>query len=790
MSVPSPSSDTTGEYRLRETASTVGNYVVLTRPLTVTRLNQPAIDLLEHLRSGEYRSPESIATVMGFTEDIVKDLFERLHRRGFLEWRPKRDPEFHPPVSVVVTVRDDRENLERCLDTLAELTYPRYEVVVVDDGSTDGTRNVATDHKLATAGHLRLISVGTPNEPLGIGASRNRGVEAAANDVIAFTDADCRPRPEWLDDLVPILAHADLVGGRIRPAGTTAASVYEGINSSLDMGAYASRVDPNGDTPYLATANLVGRRAVFEAVPFPDRNVAEDVEVSWRAVRSGFDVVYTPTGVVEHRYRSAVRTFAGRRSTYGASEALLASTHDNDGERREISITHLFVVLLGLAGVVLSERVLVGVSLTLTLLVGIVGGIHLWGRYRQLPPTVSVVELAGSWGRERLSTLYTFSVEVTRYYAIPITIVGFLTWFAGVPRATTVLLAGVGTAVILPAIVEYWTHRPAVSVFGYLSYYLADHLGYQYGVYRGAITHRTISHVHPSARFQLVGPGTGFLRQIRSTPTTDPVRTVSVGNVSAQFGVESNPEEWWFEDDSLQAERLVLEELIDRLRPGDVFYDIGANIGLYSCLVHRRLKEGAIVAFEPHPPNAERLSENLARNDIDARVVRKALGSTNGYGTLTNPEGVSGSGTNTLVGTTKESEVSVDSIRREALSSEPPTPASPDSEAPTAPSRRRQPHSTRVTTGDSLVQADTLPRPTVMKIDVEGTELDVLHGLRQTLTEGRCRLVYCELHPNALAVRGTSPDAVRGFLRDCGFAVDTIQQFTDGRAIVRAQKCE
>ena len=79
-------------------------------------------------------------------------------------------------------------------------------------------------------------------EELGIGASRNRGVKAASHDVTAFTDADCRPRPEWLADLAPTLAAHDLVGGRIWPAGETPADAYEGMKSSLDMGARVTRI--------------------------------------------------------------------------------------------------------------------------------------------------------------------------------------------------------------------------------------------------------------------------------------------------------------------------------------------------------------------------------------------------------------------------------------------------------------------------------------------------------------------------------------------------------------------
>lgn len=786
MSVPSPSTNVTGEYRFRETVDTVGTLVVLNQPLTVTRLNQPAIDLLDHLDSDEYRSPASIAATTNYAEDAVEDLLDRLYRRGILEWRPVRDPEFRPPVSVVVTVRDDRENLERCLDALADLTYSTYEVVVVDDGSTDGTRDAATDHQLTADGCLRLVSVGEPNDPLGIGASRNRGVEAAANDVIAFTDADCRPRADWLDDLVPFLAAADFVGGRIRPAETTTASVYEGINSSLDMGSRASRVQPDGDTPYLATANVVGRRAVFEAIPFPDRNVAEDVDVSWRAVHAGFDVVYTPTGVVEHAYRTDIRSFAGRRSTYGASEALLAATHDTDGERIDVSTTHGLIAAAGLGGIILSRPIGIAIAMLLIVLTGLVGGVTLWRRYRRLPSIVSAMSLAKSWVRERLSTLYSAGTEVTRYYAAPIAMVGLLVWFVGEPVPATVLFASVGVAIVFPAAVEYRVHRPATSRTGYLLYYLADHLSYQYGVFRGAVRHRTLSHVRPSGRFRLVGPGTSIHRRFRDTSADDSLQTVVVGDVSARFIVDATPEQWWFDAETLQGERNVVEELLERLQSDDVFYDIGANIGMYSCLVGQTLEEGAVVAFEPHPPNADRLSENLSENEVDARLVRKALGSTNGYGTLTNTDSAPGTGTSTLVGTVQESGASRATVRSEPSNSIPVSSATQHREADRPVNDPSQ--STLVTTGDSLVQSGELPAPTVVKIDVEGTELDVLHGLRGTVSTDRCRLVYCELHPNALTVRGNAPDEVQAFLRECGFTLTTVQEFTDGRTIVRARK--
>lgn len=512
MAAPRPARSR-GQYRLRDSASVVDGVLVSRRPLVATRLNAAAIDLVAALDGGGFRTPEAVAAETEYDVDAVATLFERLHRRGFLAWRPDRDPGFRPPVSVVVTVRDDRDALDGCLDALAALDYRDYEVVVVDDGSTDGTRDAVRTHRLAHEDRLRVVAVGEPDAPLGIGASRNRGVEAASHDVIAFTDADCQPTAPWLADLVPYLAVHDLVGGRVRPAGSGPASAYEGVASSLDMGAYGARVDPDGDTPYLPTANLAGRRAVFEAVPFPDRNVAEDVDVCWRALAAGYDAAYTPEGVVRHDYRSTPRALAARRATYGGSEALLAREHDHDGRRVDVPLDGLLVAL-AVAAWSLSTGTVAAVALLVT---GLVGGAGLLARaattlrqYRRLGSAVSLRHVAESSLREAVSSAYAVSREVTRYYAIPLGALAALAW-PWAPTASLALGGGVAVAALLPFAVEYAVHRPSGGLLAYAGYYFADHAGYQVGVYQGALAHRTLAHLAPTNRFRLSGPGAGRL---------------------------------------------------------------------------------------------------------------------------------------------------------------------------------------------------------------------------------------------------------------------------------------
>ncbi|MBW3663702.1 MAG: glycosyltransferase [Actinobacteria bacterium] len=201
-------------------------------------------------------------------------------------------------VSVVIPVRDRAGLLRDCLEGLAAQTMQDFDVVVVDDGSTDDSGDVARGF------HDRLdVRVVTTS---GVGAveARRRGVANSDADYLAFTDSDCIPDPGWLAAGVRELERgADVVQGRTRAAGPV---------TPLDRTVAAAP----GDGLY-ATCNVFYRRAAFERaggfdpdlgarVGFrPGRSqralgMGEDTVLGWRVRRQGA-ATHTEDAVVRHQ---------------------------------------------------------------------------------------------------------------------------------------------------------------------------------------------------------------------------------------------------------------------------------------------------------------------------------------------------------------------------------------------------------------------------------------------------------------------------------------------------------
>jgi glycosyltransferase involved in cell wall biosynthesis len=194
-----------------------------------------------------------------------------------------------PRVSVIVPAFNASSTIGDGLSALLAQDAPwPYEVIVVDDGSDDGTAAVVE----AAGGGVRLLK----QEHLGPAEARNRGARSARGSALAFTDSDCVPEPDWLRQGVAALDRADLVQGRVLPDPAATRTAFDRtITIRREYGLYEA-------------ANLFVAGALFESLGgFEDwlparvgKPLAEDVWFGWRARRGGARTAFCDEALVHH----------------------------------------------------------------------------------------------------------------------------------------------------------------------------------------------------------------------------------------------------------------------------------------------------------------------------------------------------------------------------------------------------------------------------------------------------------------------------------------------------------
>lgn len=196
-------------------------------------------------------------------------------------------------ISVIIPHLNQPQMLARCLASLGDGTRTPDEIIVVDNGS---------DALPEVLDHVTLLEEVTLAGP---GPARNLGVAHATGDVLAFIDADCLARFDWLEEAERAIGNADILGGDVRigyvnPQKLTILEAYESIYS-YRMARYIR------EEGFTGTGNLVVKRDVLETVgPFAGLDKAEDRDWGRRATGMGYEITYVPQMRVYHPAR---RTF-------------------------------------------------------------------------------------------------------------------------------------------------------------------------------------------------------------------------------------------------------------------------------------------------------------------------------------------------------------------------------------------------------------------------------------------------------------------------------------------------
>jgi FkbM family methyltransferase len=196
---------------------------------------------------------------------------------------------------------------------------------------------------------------------------------------------------------------------------------------------------------------------------------------------------------------------------------------------------------------------------------------------------------------------------------------------------------------------------------------------------------------------------------------------------------------------SLGGERAVIKALLAELSGTETVWDVGACVGTYTSFIASVLITGTVVGFEPEATNRSRLRMNLTHNASAEhwKISPVALSDENGTCTLSSEFVEAGGGHHYLTANNSGRQIET-----------------------------RQ--------GDSLRKEWELTAPDVIKIDVQGAELAVLSGLKETLRETRS--IYLEIHPEKCSRYGTTAAETEAFLRDAGYSLTNLGTPTDRRS--------
>jgi hypothetical protein len=219
-------------------------------------------------------------------------------------------------ISVVIPAYNAEGTLQRCLAAVQAQDDDQYEVIVVDDGSTDTTAAIC-----ARFGVILLRNA----QRVGPAISRNRGADASTGSILAFTDADCVPPPDWLQDIRKWLEVAPVVCGTYRPAPWQNAL---GRFANLDWHLYWFRFIP-AETDSFSMGNVAFLREVFfdrerlEEHFFKRIAAAEDTVLAM-TIAERYRILSTGRLWVLHMHREQLLAYVKKHITTGFSRTLLS----------------------------------------------------------------------------------------------------------------------------------------------------------------------------------------------------------------------------------------------------------------------------------------------------------------------------------------------------------------------------------------------------------------------------------------------------------------------------------
>jgi len=260
-------------------------------------------------------------------------------------------------VSVVINVYNEEENIEDCLESLREQSLSDFELVVVDDGSTDDTMKIVEEFRDDFDMKELFFS------HKGLRESRKRGVEEASGDIVVIVDADEVLQKDFLENLLKPFddERVGAVGGRLRSEGEGwVTRAYGSLNEAF----YELRTDGE-EVDWIQGGCAAYRKEALEEVGgLVEGKVSEDKDISWKLKDGGWRVVLKEEAVALHKDPQDLKSVMKREHAIGVRESTLISEHKNRMSWKELSrffpLSAIFFLILGFVHVYFFGLILLG----------------------------------------------------------------------------------------------------------------------------------------------------------------------------------------------------------------------------------------------------------------------------------------------------------------------------------------------------------------------------------------------------------------------------------------------
>lgn len=274
-------------------------------------------------------------------------------------------------VSVVIPVKNNAKLLSKLLESLLNQTLKPHEIIVVDDGSTDGSPQIAKRYR------VKVLFTGGDRGP---NYARSLGVKSTSGDIVVFTDSDCLPSEDWIELLVKdfqLASNVDIVVGT-----TIAANSSEFLARFLDNSflsptpKYKKYLTLKKDFKLgviVATCNMAISKRVFKEIGLFDPSYrhygSDDMDFIYRALKRGFMVLCSPKPLVKHYHRTSLSKILRRYFQYGQGFALFLKKHPRSTFSISITLAMIFVTVLSILSIlILTENTTLSITLLLLML--------------------------------------------------------------------------------------------------------------------------------------------------------------------------------------------------------------------------------------------------------------------------------------------------------------------------------------------------------------------------------------------------------------------------------------